>query len=84
MKRRSIAERLQRAKSLDVKAEVVADWAANWQREHDDLVAQLERAVSAMDYDALCSITGQIKAVGQKRHGALPCVLTTLQGRDDG
>lgn len=82
MKHKSIGDRLRRAKSADVKAEVARDWATNWQREHDDLVAQLERAVSSMDYDALCSITGQIKAVGIKRHGALPRVMAALQEQD--
>lgn len=74
----SISQRLAKAKAPETKKEVAKDWAANWQQEQQRLVAQLERAVAADDYDQLCQVTGQIKAVSEKRFGALPKVLDAL------
>jgi hypothetical protein len=42
---RSISQRLQRAKSSDVKQEIAQDWALAWNKEQLSLIAQLEHAI---------------------------------------
>jgi hypothetical protein len=75
---RSISQRLKRAKSIESKMEAAQDWAANWQREQEGLIRDLEQAISNDDYDQLCIISGQLKAVSQKRFIALPKVISAL------
>lgn len=75
---RSISQRLKIAKSPEVKQEVALDWAANWHTEQLQLIQQLEQAVKRDDYDKLCIVTGQLKAVTQKRLEALPKVIKAL------
>ena len=79
-KRRSIGERLNRAKSLEVKQEVARDWAADWEREQKTLITQLQQAVKTDDYDQLCIVTGQLKAVTEKRFNALANVIDKVSG----
>lgn len=79
-KRRSIGERLNRAKSPEVKQEVARDWASDWDREQKSLIAQLEQAVKNDDYDKMCIVTGQLKAVTEKRFKALPNVIAKISG----
>lgn len=76
---RSIAQRLRRAKSPESKREAALDWARNWGEEQMGLIRQLEQAVAQDDYDRLCTVTGQIKAVTDKRFAALPRVLTAMK-----
>jgi hypothetical protein len=78
MQHRSISQRLKKAKSPEVKQEVALDWAANWQTEQLQLIQLLEQAVKRDDYDNLCIVTGQLKAVTQKRLEALPKVIKAL------
>lgn len=77
-KRRSIGERLQKARSPEVIAEIVTDWSADWRRDQMDIVRQLETAIQTMDYDALCSATGQLKSVTEKRFDGLAGVVRRL------
>ena len=77
-KRRSIGERLSRAKSPEVKQEVALDWAADWKREQKSLIAKLEQAVKTDDYDQLCIVTGQLKSVTEKRFNALQNVINKV------
>jgi len=77
-KHRSISQRLARAKSLDTKKEIALDWAKNWQHEQCKLITQLGMAVKNDDYDQLCIVTGQLKAVAEKRFSALPNVIANL------
>lgn len=77
---RSISQRLAKAKATETKKEVALDWAANWAREQMQLVTRLEKAVASDDYDQLCIVTGQIKAVSIKRLDALPKVIEALCG----
>lgn len=79
---RSISQRLKRAKSVESKQEAAQDWAANWQREQAGLIRDLEQAISNDDYDQLCIVSGQLKAVTEKRFDALPKVITALIGAD--
>ena len=76
--RRSIGERLSRAKTPEVKQEVALDWAASWQAEHDKLFKDIERAISHDNYDALCIAVGQLKTVHGKKFAALPGVIKKL------
>lgn len=77
-KRQSISERLRSAKSPEAVRATVSDWAQDWQRDQEDIVRQFEQAVSNMDYDDLCSATGQLKEVTRKRFEALQNVLRRL------
>ena len=77
-KHRSISQRLARAGSLGVKTEIALDWAQSWHTEQMQLIHRLEQAIKKDDYDELCIVCGQIKAVSEKRFKALPKVLTTL------
>ena len=78
MQHRSISQRLKKAKSIEVRREILRDWSAAWQREQMELIGQLEQAIKHDDYDALCIATGQLKAVSQKKFEALPRVIETL------
>lgn len=77
-KRRSIGERLKSARSPDAKRKAVTDWSRDWQRDQEDIVRQLETALRTNDYDAMCSATGQLKAVTEKRFTGLAGVLRRL------
>ena len=77
-KHRSISQRLSRAKSVEVKQEVALDWATNWQNEQSGLILQLGKAIANDDYDLQCRISGQLKAVTEKRFIALPKVIDAL------
>lgn len=78
MKNRSIGQRLQRAKSAEVKRKVVDNWIAEWQTEYEQHVRNFERAIRTNDYDLLARTTGWLKADGKKRFDALPRVITAL------
>jgi len=75
---RSINQRLNRAGSLTVKKEIALDWAISWRNEQSELMRKLGQAVKDDDFDALCIITGQLKAVTDKRFTALPNVIEHL------
>ncbi|MEC4091617.1 hypothetical protein [Pseudoalteromonas rubra] len=78
MKRRSISQRLERAKSTDARLSLVSDWSANWQGEQESLIKAMEQAIRDDDYHALCRTLGQLKTVTAKRFEALPRVLEKL------
>lgn len=78
MGRKSISQRLNTAKSLQTKQEIALDWSANWSQEQVELIKQLETAIKTDNYDDLCIITGQLKAVTLKRFEALPNVIKLL------
>lgn len=81
-KRRSIGERLKSARSPEAISATVTDWAADWRRDQMDIVRQLEQAIgddpAAMDWDDLCSATGQLKSVTEKRFDGLAGVIRRL------
>ena len=76
--RRSISERLRRAKTPEAMFVTITDWSADWRADQEDIVAQHEEAIQTMDYDALCSATGQLKAVTEKRFTGLAGVIRRL------
>lgn len=75
---RSINQRLRRAKTPEVKRETAIDWANEWRAEQAGLVKALGHAIARDEYDDLCRIAGQIKAVTEKRFAALPKVIDAL------
>lgn len=80
MKHKSIGERMRIAKSLSSRRAAALDWAANWTAEVDGLIRDLERAAGP---DATIGRPlGQMKAVLDKRLGALPGVIDALSDDD--
>lgn len=76
MGRKSISQRLDRAKTAEAKVSTLVSWSKSWERETMGLISQLETVIQTHDYDRLCIATGQLKAVCQKHFTALPSVLT--------
>lgn len=54
---------------------LLRDWSQGWRRDQEDIVRQFERALQTMDYGALCSATGQLKAVTDKLFSGLDSVI---------
>lgn len=81
-KHRSIGQRLKSARSPEALHATLADWAADWRRDQMDILRQLELAIGddpeAIDYDALCSATGQLRSVTEKRFEGLVGVIRRL------
>ena len=67
MGRKSISQRLSSTKDAAIKTKIASDWAANWNKEQTELIYDLGQAVKDNDFDQLCIITGQLKAVSEKR-----------------
>ena len=82
MKRRSIGQRIQRAKSLDARRETALAWAANWRADHDDTLRQLERALAGRDIASAGQHLGQLKTLNDKAMSALPKVIDALADED--
>lgn len=74
----SISQRLKKAKSPAVKAEIVNDWANGWRAEQEALVQLLDRAARDGDWSAVVSAKGQLHEVTVKRFAGLPAVLDHL------
>ncbi|MGN7457473.1 hypothetical protein ACTHPH_21900 [Paenibacillus pasadenensis] len=74
----SVGQRIKKAGTLARQEEIALAWAEDWQAEYDRLIRSLEAAVRHNDYDQLCRMTGQLKAVGQKKFSALPGVIRAL------
>lgn len=83
MQHRSVAQRLKRAKSSQVKQNIALDWATNWHKEQAELINRLGNAISTDNYDDLCIAAGQLKAVTDKRFAALPNILNSLSQSED-
>jgi len=77
-KHRSISQILDRSKSAESRRAITINWSKSWENETMELIRNLEQAVRAMDYDQLCINTRQLKAVTQKRFGALPNIFMHL------
>lgn len=77
-KHKSIGGRLRSAKTRPRRREILTEWRHNWYDDQMDIVAQLERAIGRMDYDALCIATGQLRAVTEKRFLGLDSVIRRL------
>jgi len=75
---RPINDRLKRAKSAESKAATIKGWLNKWVREQNQLIADLEQAVSHDDYDATCIALGQLKMVLSKKMTALPNIFEQI------
>lgn len=78
MQNRSISQRLKRAAELATKREIALEWAEAWQKEQEELVRRLGQAVATNDFDNLCKITGQLRAVSEKKLQSLPKIINIL------
>lgn len=79
---RSIAQRLSRAKAPGRRAEVAQDWARNWARnwaqDQSTALLMLERARCAQDWRGIGQAVAQLRAITDKRFGALSAVIKSL------
>lgn len=82
MKRRSISERLNRAGTLAVRREIAHDWQANWMQDHDAEIIAIERALQRGSIQEAGQALGRLKALSEKRFGALPKVIDALSDDD--
>ncbi|MBP1807000.1 hypothetical protein [Rubellimicrobium aerolatum] len=80
LKSRSIGERLSRAKSPEVRREIMADWIKDWERDQLAIVAELNQALDQRDWSQVSRGAGQLRAVTQERLGALQRILQRLAG----
>lgn len=83
-KYRSIGQRLQRARSDATRQEIITDWARAWQREQEDIVAQMDYAIGIGDLDAIRSAAGQLNEVTRKRFDGLKAVIRSLERSAEG
>jgi hypothetical protein len=81
-KRRSIGERINRAKSLPVRRDIALEWAALWQDHHHGTIARLERAIGAGRLTEAAELLGDLKVEDAKRFTALPGVIEALSDED--
>ncbi|WP_290684709.1 hypothetical protein [Haematobacter sp. UBA3484] len=82
MKRIAIRERLRKAKSLAVRREIAHDWLANWLQHYDLTIRSLDNAVSRGEMQEAGRILGQLKALNDKRFGAMPNLIDKLCDED--
>lgn len=83
MNRRSIAQRLDRAKAPNLKLVVAQEWAVQWQGSTAHFLAAVERAVRDRDYDRQCRALGLLRDDLDKRFAALPGVLRAVAATND-
>lgn len=82
MKRRSIGERMDRAKSLDVRRQIAHDWTANWMQDHDSEMRAIETALQRGRVAEAGQALGRLKALSDKRFNAMPRVIEALTDED--
>ena len=83
-KRRSVGERLKKAKSTAAKREVALEWARDWGYEQKEITARLKRAMETGAGDFLARALRDLEAVTDKCLGALPRVIELLlEGVED-
>lgn len=80
--RRAIGERMKRAGSLAVRREIAHDWAANWQRDHIETLAKIERLVGLGRASDAGQYIGQLKALSEKGFRGLETVIEALSDED--
>ena len=75
----SISQRLSKARSVKARAEVLADWVADWEDVQWHLLEKIEDALRTGNYDAACIATGAFKNQIEKRFDGLETILRVLQ-----
>lgn len=76
---RSIGQRLTKAKALETKKEILADWLNSWDREVSGLIDDLGRAISRDDFDRASQCVGQLRTVEAKKTDALEAIFERIE-----
>lgn len=80
--RRAIGERLKRASSLALRRQIAHDWLANWLRDYDQTLRRLETALQRGSIGEAGQLLSQLKALNDKRFGAMPNLIDKLCDED--
>jgi hypothetical protein len=75
MSRKTITERIRRAKTNDARTELISQWLDDWKDEQTKLC---ERLSLAIDIHEACIVNGQLRAVTDKKFVALYNMLHVL------
>jgi hypothetical protein len=78
MSRKTITERIRRAKTNDARTELISQWLDDWKDEQTKLCERLSLAIDIHDFDEACIVNGQLRAVTDKKFVALYNMLHVL------
>ena len=78
MSRKTVTERMRRAKSNDDRLIIITEWLDAWYREQSKLCERLSLAINIHDFDEACIVNGQLRAVTDKKFVALYNMLHIL------
>lgn len=82
-RKRSISERLKKCRSQKTRAEMLHEWATEWENEHVDLIDRLRVAIDQNDLVKIKRSFGQLRAVTQKKHDALHNIIDELLSAEE-
>jgi hypothetical protein len=82
-RRRSIGERLARARSPALRREIAAEWAQAWREDHARTLAAAREALRRGDRDEAGRRLGQIEAIIDKAGCGLTAVIEAMEDVDD-
>jgi len=71
MSRKTVTQRLQRAKTNDDQLKIITEWLDAWSNEQSKLCERLSFAIDIHDFDEACIVNGQLRAVTDKKFIAL-------------
>ena len=78
MSRKTVTERMRRAKSSDDRIKIITEWLDAWKDEQTKLCERLSLAIDIHDFDEACIVNGQLRAVTDKKFVALYNMLHVL------
>ena len=78
MSRKTVTERMRRAKTNEDRIELITNWLDAWYREQTKLCERLSLAIDIHDFDEACIVNGQLRAVTDKKFVALYNMLHVL------
>lgn len=81
-KRRSISERMQRSKGLDVRRRIAHDWSANWQRCRNEEIAAIATGIESGNHVEAALALDRLNSIDRLRFGALTRVIDALSDED--
>lgn len=81
--RPSITIRVRKNKRPERKAEILHEWATEWENEHVDLIHRLRVAIDQNDLVKIKRSFGQLRAVTQKKHDALHNIIDELLSAEE-
>lgn len=82
-RKRSVSERLKKTKNSETRAEILHEWATEWENEHVDLIDRLRVAIDQNDLVKIKRSFGQLRAVTQKKHDALHNIIDELLSAEE-